>query len=361
MARLFRPFRMGGTAGDLIINAKNYYICDMQDFGQLGRREAIRLLFEGSGFEPFAGCAFAASKGDQVVSASRMLLEGIDFNLVYFPLKHLGYKSVALVTGELYAGLAQPRTLAVKLGLSAKLGMEQVRELWSGVLLAAKEFGYEALSLDLQPSQNGLAVSVSASGTAAEAKDRPAPASKDLLCVSGALGAAFLGLRVLERGLSKFDEGGENREELERYRMLVASYLKPELPTGLPGALADAGIVPTAACFVDRGLADALLQMCRTTGLGAKVYADHIPFEGGSFELGKTLDMDPVSAAMNGGDDCRVLLAVPLAQYEAFRKDFQTFDIIGHLAQSDVGAVLVSPDGLEHPVSAPGWPSENNH
>ena len=330
----------------------------MKDFNELGRVEAITELFEGSGYGAFDGGSVAPAPGATVVTASRLLLEGIDFDLVYFPLKHLGYKAVALVAGELYAGLAEPRTLQVRLGLSAKLGMEQVRELWGGVVAAAHEFGFVSLSLDLQPSRNGLAVAVSAAGEA-PAAEAPAPASKDLLCVSGALGAAFLGLRVLERGRGAFDAGSEDRQELERYRMLVGSYLKPELPVGLPAALREAGIKPSAAVFVDRGLADAMLRLRRSTGLGVKVYADRIPFEGGSFELGKTLDLDPVSAAMNGGDDCRVLLVIPLSYYEKFRTDFQTFDIIGHLAQSDAGAVLVSPDGLEHPVSDPGWPNEN--
>ncbi|MBP5559394.1 MAG: hypothetical protein J6X71_06470 [Bacteroidales bacterium] len=332
----------------------------MQDFEQMGRIEAIRSLFEGSGFEPFAPAAVQPGSG-QFISESRLLLEGIDFDLVYFPLRHLGYKSVALVTGALYAGLAGAGSLTVVLGISAKLGFSQIKEFWEGVLVAAKEFGYKTLSLDLQPSRNGLAISVTAGGVVPSAlSSRPAAASKDLLCVSGALGTAYLGLQVLERGRSSFENGGSNQEELERYRMLVGSYLKPEVPACLPEALAEAGITPAAACFVDRGLADALLRLRRSTGLGVKVYADHIPFEGGSFELGKTLDLDPVSAAMNGGDDCRVLLVVPIGRYEAFRKDFQTFDIIGHLAQSDAGAVLVSPDGLEHPVSAPGWPKQEN-
>lgn len=326
----------------------------MQDFDRLGRVEAIRELFRGSGYEPFADCAFVPAAGERVASASRLLLEGIDFSLVYFPLKHLGYKSIALATGDLYGSLASPRTLCVKLGISAKLGFSQIKELWEGVLAAAREFEYCTITLDLQPSRNGLSISVSASG-ARGVGESPAPESKDLLCVSGALGAAYLGLQVLERGRSRFERGEEDKEEMEKYRMLVGSYLHPELPAGLPAALAGDGITPSAACLVDRGLADALLRLVHSTGLGAKVYADRIPFEGGSFELGKTLDIDPVSAAMNGGDDCRVLLAVPLAQYESFRRNFQTFDIIGHLAQSDVGAVLVSPDGLEHPVSAPGW------
>ena len=328
----------------------------MRDFDQLGRREAIRLLFEGSGYEPFQSGRSAAAKDLNAVMAQRVMLEGTDFNLVYFPLKHLGYKAVAAVTGELYASLANPSFLSIRLGVSAKLGFEQIKELWDGIVTAAREFGYGGIDLDLQPSQNGLTISMGALGTA-EDSGKHTPASKDLLCVSGALGAAFFGLKVLERGLGNFEAGKEDRSELEKYRMLVAAYLKPEVPAGLPDALKEAGISPTAMAFVDRGLADALLRIRLQTGLGVKVYADKIPFEGGSFEFGKTLNADPVSAAMNGGEDFRILMAIPPSAYESFRKDFQTFDIIGHLAQSDVGAVLVSPDGLEHPVSAPGWPS----
>lgn len=331
----------------------------MQDFSQMGRREAIKQLFERTQFAPFCDCTVETGAGCRVVNASRMLLEGIDFDLVYFPLKHLGYKCVVCVTGELYAGLASAETLSVVLGLSAKLSFTQVSELWSGIVTAADEFGYKKLSLDLVPSRNGLSISVSALGLAGEGK-QPAPASKDLLCVSGALGAAYCGLQLLEKGKASFEGGtAVAQEDLERYRMLVASYLKPELPAGLPAALAESGITPSAAFFVDRGLADALLRLRAATGLGAKVYADKIPFEAGSFALGKEMNFDPISAAMNGGEDCRVLLAVPIAQFESFRHDFQAFDIIGHLAQEDVGAVLVTPDGLEHKVSAPGWPNED--
>ncbi|MBQ9462181.1 MAG: hypothetical protein IJU68_00800 [Bacteroidales bacterium] len=294
-------------------------------------------------------------------SAHNLFLEGIDFDLVYFPLKHLGYKCVLAVTGELYAGMLVPGNISIVLGVSAKLDYSKVEEFWDGAVEAIKEFGYKGVSLDLQPSRNGLAISVSATGTASGAES-PVPASKDLLCVTGALGAAYCGLRLLERGKSKFESGSENpQEDLEKYRMLVAAYLKPELPAGLPRQLADSGITPSAALFVNRGLADALLRLTRSTGLGAKVYADKIPFEAGSFAVGRELDFNPVSAAMNGGEDCRVLLAVPISQFDALRRDFQAFDIIGHLARPEVGAVLVTPDGLEHKVSAPGWTTEDNN
>jgi len=329
-----------------------------QHFSDLGRTEAIRQLFEGTGFRPFGEpLCFEAAPQARILSASALLLEGIDFDLVYFPLQHLGRKAVLKVTGELYASLAAPETLSVQLGISAKLDFPQVQELWSGVVAAAREHGYSQLALDLQPSRNGLTLSLAATGrhSAAVAAARTAAQSKDLLCVSGALGAAYLGLQVLERERRRFEAGSTDHRELERYKMLAGSYLRPEISPDWAARLIDGKIFPPMGYFVTRGLADALLRLQRDCGLGAKVYADKIPFEGGSFELGKALDIDPVSAAMNGGDDYRLLYVVPISRYERFRTDFQTFDIIGHLARPEAGVVLVSPDGLEHPVSAPGW------
>ena len=334
-----------------------------QTFAEIGRVEAIRQLFEGTGYQPFGEPLWLEAQPQEcITSASGLLLEGIDFDLVYFPLKHLGRKAVLKVTGELYAVLARPEALTVQLGVSAKLDFPQVQELWSGIAAAAKEYGYKQLSLDLQPSRNGLTVALSATGrhSAAVSVARPQAQSRDLICVSGALGAAFLGLQVLERERLKFEKGSTDQQSLEQYKMLVGSYLRPELSPHLPAQLEDGKFSPSFGYFVTRGLADALLRLCRDSGLGAKVYADKIPFEGGSFDLGRELNIDPVSAAMNGGEDYHVLYVIPLAQYERFRTEFQTFDIIGHLAQPEVGAVLVSPDGLEHPVSAQGWTTNNN-
>ncbi len=314
-------------------------------FAELGRVEAIRQLFEGSGYAPFAEpLRFTSEAESSTITASRLLLEGTDFNLVYFPLKHLGYKSVISVTGELYAALAHPRSLSLTLGVSAKLDFEQIKEVWDGVVYAAKEQGYTSLGLDLVPSRNGLAISLNASGEAKDVK-RPGAQSKDLVCVSGSLGAAYLGQQALEH----------RPDDLEKYKMLVAAYLKPELPSDVVAVVEQTGIVPSYSYFVTRGLSDALLRLSRDSSLGVKVYADKMPFEGNSFALGKELDIDPVSAAMNGGDDFRLLFVVPISRYEEFRKEFGGFDIIGHLALPEVGTVLVTPDGLEHAVSAQGW------
>lgn len=314
-------------------------------FADMGRVEAIRSLFEGTGYEAFGEPLWLETEQGYATNVGKVLLEGVDFDLVYFPMKHLGYKAVVAATGELYAVRSTPKMLGVTLGVSAKLDYEQIAELWSGVVTAAKEFGYTKLSLELQPSKNGLCISISATGTEPRGINVPKAESMDLICVSGRLGAAFLGQQVLER----------KPEELEKYKMMLAAYLKPELEAGLPAQLEEAKIDPSFGYFVNRGLSDAVLRLNRDSGLGVKIYADKIPFEGNSFSLGKELDIDPISAAMNGGDDYVILYVIPSAQYEAFAKEFKTFEVIGHLARPEVGAVLVSPDGLEHPISAPGW------
>ena len=317
-----------------------------EKFSDIGLQTAIGRLYEGTPFKPF------------VASAHKVLLEGIDFNLVYFPLKHLGYKAVVEVTGELSARMEHPCSLSVVLGVSAKLDYAQVKELWEGISSAAEEYGYKDVSLDLQPSRNGLCISLAATGKRKALTDHsiPKPKSKDILCVSGRLGAAYLGLQVLERERVRFEAGSSKAEEMEKYRMLVGAYLHPELSPGIVGALEDNDIYPSAAVLVSRGLSDAVKRISRDTGLGAKVYAAHIPFEGNSFELGQMLDIDPVSAAMNGGEDFQLLLAIPILQAEKFRREFQTFDVIGHLAQPEAGTVLVTPTGAELPLKAQGWP-----
>ena len=329
-----------------------------ETFRELGRIAAIRKLFEGTGFRPFEEPLwFEAAQRDCVTTASALLLEGVDFNLVYFPLPHLGRKAVLRVTGELYAVMARPRTLSVTLGVSAKLDFPQVKELWEGIVAAAKEQGYSQLSLDLQPSRNGLTLSLSATGCheGAVSDARPVAQSKDLICVSGALGAAYLGLQALERERLKFDQGSTDRGLLEKYKMLVGAYLRPELDPQAARQITEAGVAPSFGYFITRGLADAVLRLSRDSGLGAKIYADKIPFESGSVDLAAALGADPVAAAMNGGDDYQLLYVIPIARYERFRADFQTFDIIGHLALPEAGTVLVTPDGLEHPISAQGW------
>ena len=343
----------------MFISLSKMSIMAEESFKEYGKEEAIDLLFEGSGFSRSSKPVFDPAPGSRIVSASRVFVEGIDFDLTYFPLKHLGYKCSSALAGDIYASMAHPRSLCVILGLSAKLDFSHVRDLWSGVTVAAKEHGFKSLSLDLVPSPNGLTVSVSAMGEEFKLTcGRTVKArSKDLVCVSGRLGAAYLGQQILEREKLKFDKTKDDssQPDLEKYKMLIGSYLKPEVPSSAVSRLEEAGIYPSHGYLISHGLSDTLKRLCKDSGLGVKVYAERIPFEGNSFAFGREMDIDPVSAAMNGGDDFQLLFTIPILSAEKFRRDFQTFDIIGHLAQPEVGAVLVTPDGVELPVKAQGW------
>ena len=304
-----------------------------ENFSDIGRIEAISRLFEGTGYAPESICRYGASGKNHNVAASRVFLEGTDFDLTYFPLKHLGYKSVISVTG--------------------------VKEIWSGIVTASREHGYSSLALDLIPSRNGLCIAVSAAGEllSLTEKRRTRAKSMDLVCISDNLGAAFMGMQVLEREKKRFESTKDDsaQPDLSEYRHLVGAYLKPELNPSTVSQLEEAEIIPSHGYLVTRGLSDAVKRLSRDSGLGVKIYVDKIPFPGKMFDLGKEMNIDPVSAALNGGDDCRLLFTVPIGKHDKFRHDFQTFDIIGHLARPDVGTVLVTPEGVELPLKAQGW------
>lgn len=330
-----------------------------ETFADLGRVEAISRLYEGTPYKPFLGGQFETSGKSVVRTASRTFIEGIDFDLIYFPLKHLGYKCVVGVTGELYAEFAHPRTMDIRLGVSSKLDFNHISEIWGGMVAAAREHGYSQVTLDLVPSPNGLAVSVSATGetTLLMAKRRPAAKSMDLICVSDNLGAAFMGFQVLEREKREFEKSGDAKAQpkLDDYKNLIGAYLKPQINPQTVKLLEDAEIMPSHGYLVTRGLADAVKRLVRDSGLGAKIYVDKLPFAGKTFELGKELNIDPISAALNGGEDYRLLFTIPIGKHDKLRHDFQTFDIIGHLAKPEVGAAIVTPDGVELPMKAQGW------
>ena len=330
-----------------------------ETFSDLGRVEAISRLYEGTPYRPFDSSWFETSGKSFITSHSRTFLEGIDFDLTYFPLKHLGYKCVTAVTGELYAEFSHPRTMDVRLGISSKLDFKHIKEIWEGIVTAAKEHGYKKISLDLVPSPNGLAVSVSSVGETSQlmGKRRPAAKSMDLICVSDNLGAAFMGFQVLEREKRAFEKSGDAKAQpkLDDYKNLIGAYLKPQISAGIINQMEDSDIVPSHGYLVTRGLADAVKRLVRDSGLGAKIYVDKLPFAGKTFELGKEMNIDPMSAALNGGEDYRLLFTVPIGKHDKFRHDFQTFDVIGHLAKPEVGAVVVTPDGVELPMKAQGW------
>ena len=324
------------------------------EIAEIGKQAVLDRLFEGCGYTQMR--TLPASGTGAVRSAHKLLLEGCDFDLVYTPLKHLGYKAVLCVLGELYAAFHQPDTLSVVLGLSKRFCYEDVAALWEGMLAACHEHGVKQLALDLEPSVNGLGISLAATGLQKQdVLDKlPSAANRDLLCLSGHLGAAYMGLHVLEREKVAFTGTGE-QPDLSPYKAVLASYLSPEIKPDVVKRFVEAGILPSHGYFLIRGLGEAVLRLTRDTGLGAKVYLEKIPISSQTFAMAEEIDLDVVTAAMNGGDDYKFLFVTPLSQHETFRTEFHDFEIIGHLAQPDVGPVLVTPEGAEIPIKAQGY------
>lgn len=326
------------------------------EISTLGKEETLRRLFENSGFTNSPVVRLGEKETAGVATSHKILLEGVDFDLVYMPLKHLGYKALLYAIGDLYAAFRNPVAVSVNLGLSSRFCFEEVQELWQGVLAGAREHGIGQLTLDLNPSLNGLCISLSATGCQKKALlgKLPAPANMDLICLSGRVGAAYMGLHVLEREKASFNRDGK-QPDLGKYRSILAAYLSPEIKPNTVSRFVDTGIFPSTGRFVTRGLGDAVLRLAAETGFGAKIYLERIPLSNGTFEMAEELDMDPVTAAMNGGDDYQFLFTVPISQAELFRRDFQDYDVIGHLARPEVGAVMVTPEGAEIDIHAQGF------
>ena len=327
------------------------------ELSSIGKVNAINKLFEGTKYtnEPSVAFTKRASK----CHAHSVLLEGVDYDLVYTPLKHLGYKAVLSVIGEIYAKLHSPYSLSVKLGLSSRFCFEDIQELWKGILAASEEHGVEHLAVDLIPSVNGLCISLSAVGLQKEKLIASLPQSKnmDLICLTGDVGAAYMGLHVLEREKAAFIKSKEKemKPQMGKYKYILESYLSPQIKPEILERFFEEKIYPAKGYFVTKGLGSAILQLTQETGFGAKVYLERLPISSRTFAMAEEINMDAITAAMNGGDDYKFIFTIPIEKHEEMLRDFQDYDIIGHLAQPEVGAALVTPEGAEIPIHAQGF------
>ena len=324
------------------------------EIAAIGKQNMIEKLLSQSGI---GVCSpITSGQGGHHVCSHKILLEGVDFDLVYTPLRHLGYKAVLYVLGEVYASFHNPSSLSVNLGLSKRFCYEDVEELWQGMVAACSEHGVKQMSLDLNPSVNGLCISLSAMGVQKKSiiDKAPAPANMDLICLTGHVGAAYMGLHILEREKVAFTSTNA-QPELGKYKAVLGSYLSPEIKKNIVSRFVEAGCIPSKGFFVSKGLGAAVLQLVKETGLGAKLYLDKIPISSQTFAVAEELNMDAITAAMNGGDDYKFIFTVPIEKHEVIRHDFQDYDIIGHTAKPEVGAVVVTPEGVELEIKAQGY------
>lgn len=319
---------------------------------EIGKNELLKRLFEGIGYENHELDRISL-QNTNIITESALLLEGVDFDLVYTPLKHLGYKTALFAMGPLYANCHAPLSLAYTLGISARFAAEDIVEFFTGVVAAAKEHNIKNLSLDLKSSITGLAIGITAQGVQAAEVTASLPkiGKNDLLCITGNLGAAYMGLHVLEREKAAFNKipadqaANYIQPDLSKYKYVLSQFLSPEINPKTIEQFKEAGLYPCAGYFITRGLAHAVKSLCENAGLGARIFLDKIPIASQTFEMAKEINIDAITAALNGGDDYKFLFAIPLSEHEKFHKEFPNVDIIGHLAAKENGAALVTPEG----------------
>lgn len=285
-----------------------------------------------------------------------LLLEGIHFDLRYVPLKHLGYKAVQVNLSDIYAmnGLASQITFSI--GLSSKFPLEAVEEIYEGALIACKKYNVDLVGGDTSASAQGLVISVTSIGYTDTDKIAYRSGAKegDLLCVSGDLGGAYVGLQLLEREKNIFLENPEIQPDLEGKDYIIERQLKPEARKDVVQLFEAFGIQPNAMIDVSDGLASEILHICNASKVGCKLYEEKIPLDPMTYETAREFGLDPTVCALSGGEDYELLFTVPQDQYDKIKNQLD-ISIIGYITEEHAGCEMISKSGHVHPITAQGW------
>lgn len=293
----------------------------------------------------------------QTLVTSDMLLEGIHFNLEYVPLKHLGYKAAVVNFSDIYAMNGRPTQLIVALGVSKRFSVEDLEELYSGIKLACELYGVDLVGGDTCSSMTGLTIGVTCIGTAKkeDVVYRNGAKVNDLICCTGNLGAAYMGLQLLERERAVGEHDPEKAQQaFEGKEYILERQLKPEARKDVIAALKQAGIRPTAMMDVSDGLSSELLHICSQSGVGCSVYADKLPIDYQSAAMAEELNMDIVTCALNGGEDYELLFTIDQKDYEKIIP-IEDVNIIGYIQKQELGCNLVGRNGEEIALRAQGF------
>lgn len=301
-------------------------------------------------------CAVMDYNNSRVLVSTDLLMEDVHFDLTYVPLKHLGYKAAVVNFSDIYAMNGTPQQIVVALGVSKRFTVEHLEELYSGIKLACDIYGVDLVGGDTTSSRSGLTISITCLGNATneEIVYRSGANETDLICVSGDLGAAYMGLQLLEReklasvGIEDFQPQFQGKE------YLIERQLKPEARKDLIAELKSKSIHPTSMIDISDGLSSELLHICKESGVGCRIYEDKIPIDYQTAIMAEELNMNLVTAALNGGEDYELLFTIPLHLYEQVKNN-EYFKVIGHITKNDLGCAMITRDGNEVQLKAQGW------
>lgn len=304
-------------------------------------------------------CAVLAKNSDtDTLVTTDMLLEGVHFDLTYTPMKHLGYKSVAVNVSDICAMNGTPQSITIGLGISSKFSVELLEDFYDGVYAACKQYGVTLVGGDTCASRNGLIISITCIGEVEHNKAvlRSTARPNDIICVTGNLGAAFMGFKLLEREKKTFEENPSEdfTPDFSGYEYLIERQLKPEAQIHLKALLQAVGVEATSMIDISDGLSSELIHLSQKSGVGIKVFEDKIPIDYQTISLCETMNMDPITVAFNGGEDYELLFTVPLTDIDKIQS-IEGISVIGHTTDDPGEKYLISKNGTQVTLQAQGW------
>ena len=290
------------------------------------------------------------------IVSTDMLVEGVHFDLTFHPLKHLGYKSVAVNLSDIYAMNATPKQILVSIALSNRFSVEAVEELYNGIKLCCERYGVDLAGGDTTSSTSGMIISVTAIGVASkdEIVYRNGAKENELICVSGDLGGAYIGLQLLEREKKVFLSDPKMQPELEGNDYILERQLKPEPRKDIIEKLKELKVKPTSMIDLSDGLSSDLMHICKQSEVGASVYEDKLPIDPQTWERAREFNLDPTVCALNGGEDYELLFTIKQSDYEKLREHLD-ISIIGHITEKNSGVNLIDKSGNSIAMKAQGW------
>lgn len=292
----------------------------------------------------------------EVLVTKDLLLEGVHFDMTFTPLKHLGYKAAVVNISDIVAMNGTPRQLIVGIGASNRFSVEALEELYNGIALACENYKVDLVGGDTVSSMSGLVISITAIGEAKKEDIIYRDTAKvgDLVCVSGDLGAAYMGLMILEREKQAFKADPNMQPDLEGHDYIIGRQLKPEARIDILKLLKAAGVKPTAMIDISDGLASEILHICTKPNLGCNIYEDKLPVDYTTAAIANEFNLDPTTCALNGGEDYELLFTIPQSDFEKV-KDIREISIVGHITDASEGVNLISRSGTLVPITAQGW------
>ncbi len=332
-------------------------ISDLGEFGLIDRLTNKIKIRNASTLKGVGDDAAVIDCNDKkVVVTTDLLTEGIHFNLMYVPLKHLGYKAVVVNLSDVAAMNAVPTQITVSIAVSSKFSVEALEQIYEGMNLACEKYGVDLVGGDTTSSMTGLVISVTAIGMANEEEliYRNGAQKNDLICITGDLGGAYMGLNLLERENRVFKDNPNVQPQLEGYNYILERQLKPEARTDMKKIFEGLKVKPTAMMDISDGLSSEVMHICSDSGVGAKIYEEKIPMDNETKNLAEEMHINPIVAALNGGEDYELLFTVPISDHDKIR-NHPDITVIGHIVDASEGTNLVAMGGTEIELTAQGW------